>query len=91
MLRRYNPSIGTAKITCPHMSPPGVMMAAATKMMRIAYLKLNSRKRAGYQLHLRQEEHDRRQLKNEPEPEQHFRVQPEDIAQLRQEREFARS
>ena len=39
MLRRYNPSIGAAKIVCVIRSPLGVMTAATMKMIRSAYLK----------------------------------------------------
>ena len=61
------------------MSPPGVMTAATMKMMRIAYLRFDARKRAVTSFIFARKNTTVGIWKTMPEAEQHLRVEPEDI------------
>ena len=91
MLIRYSAIIGAAKIVWFHGSADGVSTAAAMKISRIASLKCRHRKRAVTSRIFREEQHDRRDLKDHDHPEDHVHVQIEGVLEAGHEAQAART
>ena len=88
MLRKYSPIIGAAKIVWVIGSPVGVIDGGDEDTMRIAYLPCFAQEAGRHELHLGEEEDDRRHLEHDAHAEQHLGVEPEGVFEPRHERQI---